>query len=89
LGNNLKYVYVLTSSERDYYYEQFFLSLASMRLHNPDAEIIVLIDEKTKQGLTGKRSGYEAMSSQIIVVKVPDELSQKEASRWIKTSIHH
>jgi hypothetical protein len=83
----VKYVYVLTSSEKDYYYEQFFLSLASMRLYNPDAEVVVLIDEKTKQGLTGKRSGYEKFASETKTISVPAEYSQKEASRWIKTSI--
>jgi len=83
----MKYVYVLTSSERDYYYEQFFLSLASMRLYNPDAEVVVLIDEKTKQGLAGRRSGYEKLVSEIKIISVPVEYPQKEASRWIKTSI--
>ena len=89
LDSSMKYVYVLTSSEKDIYYEQFFLSLASMRLYNPDAIVIALIDEKTKRGLTGKRSGYEKFVSEIKVIDVPDELTQKEASRWIKTSIHH
>jgi len=83
----MKYVYVLTSSVKDYYYEQFFLSLASMRIYNPDAEVVVLIDEKTKQNLTGKRSGYEKLASETKIINVPDNYSQKEASRWIKTSI--
>jgi len=85
----MKYVYVLTSSDTDYYYEQFLLSLASMRLYNPDAEVIALIDEKTKQNLTGKRSGYEKFVSETKIINVPDIYSQKEASRWIKTTIPH
>jgi len=60
-----------------------------LRLYNPDAEIIALIDEKTKQGLAGKRSGYERLVSEIKSVNAPGRYSQKEASRWIKTSIHH
>jgi hypothetical protein len=47
-----------------------------------------LIDEKTKQGLNGKRSGYEKIVNEIKVIAVPVEFSQKEASRWIKTSLH-
>ena len=85
----MKFVYVLTSCEKDFFYEQFLLSLASFRLFNPLAEVVVLIDEKTKRGLTGKRAGYEKLVSDIKVINVPDEFSQKEASRWIKTSIHH
>lgn len=64
----MKYVYVLTSSENDFYYEQFFLSITSMRLYNPNAEIIVLIDEKTKKGLIGKRSGYEPLASETVQI---------------------
>jgi len=84
----MKYVYVLTSSVNDCYYEQFYLSLASMRIYNPDAEIVVLVDEKTKQGLTGKRSGYAQYVSETKIISVPGEYSQKQASRWIKTSIN-
>ncbi|GHV75439.1 hypothetical protein AGMMS49942_02600 [Spirochaetia bacterium] len=83
----MKYVYVLTSSEKDLYYEQFFLSVTSLRLYNPEADIIVLLDEKTKAGLTGKRAGYEQIVSEIKIIPAPEEYSQKEASRWIKTSI--
>jgi len=82
----MKFVYVLTSSQNDLYYEQFFLSVVSLRLHNPDACIIALIDSKTKEGLTGKRCGYEQFVSEIQVIAAPAELSQKEVSRWIKTS---
>ncbi len=85
----MKYVYVLTSSHDDTYYEQFLLSVVSFRLHNPDSELIVLVDEKTNDSLTGTRSVYESYISEKKVIVVPSEFSQKEASRWIKTSIHH
>jgi lipopolysaccharide biosynthesis glycosyltransferase len=85
----MKYVYVLTSSDKDQYYEQFLLSVTSFRMYNPDACIIALVDEKTKQNLVGKRNAYEKMLSEIQVITPPAEFSQKEASRWIKTSIHH
>jgi hypothetical protein len=57
-------------------------------MYNPDADIIALIDEKTKSGLTGTRAGYETLLTDEIVITVPAEFSQKEASRWIKTSIN-
>jgi len=86
---DMKFVYVLTSSLDDFYYEQFFLSATSLRLHNPKAHVVVLIDSKTKQNLVGKRSAYEQMVSEVKIISPPSELSQKEASRWLKTSIHH
>ena len=84
----MKYVYVLTSSESDFYYEQFYISVTSLRLHNQRANIVVIVDSKTKEGLTGKRSGFKQHVSEIVTITVPQELSQKEASRWIKTSIN-
>jgi hypothetical protein len=85
----MKYVYVLTSSTNDLYYEQFYISVVSLRLFNPNAYIILLCDENTKNGLTGLRSGYEKVISELKTINTPDELSQKESSRWIKTSIHN
>jgi len=46
-----------------------------------------LIDSKTKAGLTGKRSGYEQFVSETVIITAPEELSQREVSRWIKTSM--
>ena len=83
----MKFVYVLTSSANDLYYEQFYLSVTSLRLHNPGAFIVALVDSKTKEGLTGKRSGYEKTVTETITITAPQELSQKEVSRWIKTSM--
>jgi lipopolysaccharide biosynthesis glycosyltransferase len=83
----MKFVYVLTSSENDVYYEQFLLSITSLRLYNPGAYIIVLLDQNTKNTLTGKRSEYEKIVSEIKVLSGPEFYSQKEISRWIKTSI--
>jgi hypothetical protein len=85
----MQFVYVLTSTENDLYYEQFLLSLTSIRLYNENANIVVLIDKNTKKNLMGKRCSYEGIVTNIKVITVPDEFSQKEASRWIKTSINN
>jgi hypothetical protein len=83
----MKYVYVLTSSQNDLYYEQFYISVVSLRLFNPQAYIILLCDKKTKTGLTGLRSEYEKIISELKIINTPESLSQKESSRWIKTSL--
>ena len=83
----MKYVYVLTSSEADLYYEQFLVSVFSLRFCNPKACIVALIDSKTKEGLTDKRNGYSAFITEEIIITAPPELSLREVSRWIKTSI--
>jgi hypothetical protein len=83
----MKYVYVLTSFESDRYYEQFFLSIVSLRLHNPTVKIILLLDALTEKRLIGKRIGYEKVISNTIIIDPPKGFSRKESSRWIKTSI--
>jgi lipopolysaccharide biosynthesis glycosyltransferase len=83
----MQYLYVLTSSATDTYYEQFFLSITSLRLFAPDASITVLLDQRTKDSLIGLRSGYEKIVSETKIIKTPDFLSSKESSRWIKTSM--
>jgi hypothetical protein len=83
----MKYIYVLASSLNDLYYEQFFLSVVSLRLYNPAAVIIALTDRTTKNNLSGNRGKYEKYVSDVKIIDVPEKFSQKESSRWIKTSI--
>jgi hypothetical protein len=83
----MKYLYVLTSSLKDTYYEQFLLSLVSFRLYNPHDQVILLTDTKTKESFAGKRGIHEKFVSDIKIIEVPKELNQKEISRWIKTSL--
>jgi len=85
----VKYVYVLTSSLNDIYYEQFLLSAASLRLYNPDSEIIVLVDNKTNSTLIDRRSCFKKYITDIKIIPVPADVSQKETSRLIKTSIRN
>jgi len=82
----MQYLYVLTSTPNDTYYEQFLMSVASLRLFMPHSDVVLLCDSKTKETLTGNRSEYEKFISKIIVTQAP-EMSQVEVSRWVKTSI--
>ncbi len=81
-----KIVYILISNEQDYYLEQLYLSLFSLRLHNPDASVILLTDDRTKETLVGKRSQILEYLTEAIVVDVPRQYSSKERSRFIKTT---
>jgi len=85
----MKYLYVLTSTQRDNYYEQFFLSLTSLKLLMPNAHTILLCDSKTKETLTGKRAEYEKLISELLSINVPETFSHIETSRWLKTSMRN
>jgi len=83
----MQYLYVLTSSFKDTYYEQFLLSITSLKYFMPNAEPVLLCDTDTRETLTGKRSGYENFVSKIITADVPAGMPQVEVSRWVKTSM--
>jgi lipopolysaccharide biosynthesis glycosyltransferase len=83
----MQYLYTLTSSPDDIYYEQFLLSAASLKLVTPDASVILLCDSKTKETLTGNRREYEKFVSQTITADAPGDMNQIEVSRWVRTSM--
>ena len=83
----MKFVYVLISNEGDYFVEQAFASIYSLRLHNPDAEIILVSDADTWKSLKGERGRIKDRLHGNIVVDVPTELSNLERNRYIKTSL--
>ncbi len=82
-----KIVYTLVSSEKDIYLEQLWVSIYSLRLYNSEAHVIVLVDDKTNETLTGYRAVIKELANEIIVVETPQSYTPKERSREIKTSI--
>lgn len=82
-----KLLYVLTCSPNGTYIEQALMSVWSARYHNPNAHIVLLVDDKTDKLLTGKRAALLDYITEKIVVPFEDEnASMKYRSRWIKTS---
>lgn len=82
-----KVVYTLTSSEKDIYLEQALISAYSCRLHNPDAEILLIIDPATNENLVGKRAEIDKYITKRIVIDCPNEFSQVARSRFLKTMV--
>lgn len=83
----LQLVYALVSSEKDIYLEQAYVSMYSARYYNPDARIIVVVDELTNASFVGRRKEETRYADDIIVVKVPTNLNGQRRSRILKTSI--
>lgn len=79
-------VYILISSEKDFYLEQLWLSLYSLRLYNPEARVVLLTDENTEKTLIGNRSKIRELLTEIKIVDVPTKFTPKERSRFIKTT---
>lgn len=85
----MKFVYVLTSSEKDSYLEQAALSVRSLKKHNPQAHAVLLTDTATKTSLDSdaKRKNLSAFFDEIVPVTIPPEFNQTAKSRWLKTNM--
>jgi lipopolysaccharide biosynthesis glycosyltransferase len=82
-----KIVYAVTSDETDIYLEQALLSVFSLRKHNPDAYVELVVDQDTDATIAGKRGEILKYIDNKIVVNVPEEYNKVCRSRWLKTSL--
>lgn len=85
----MKYLYVLTSNDRDLYYEQIYLSITSLLLYNPNAYIVLLTDDKTCKNLKGRRGKILHLVHEYKVIEFSVKYSQKIRSRLLKTSMRN
>jgi lipopolysaccharide biosynthesis glycosyltransferase len=83
------YVYALVSSGKDYYLEQAFLSIYSLRKYNNNANVILLVDQATFDSLTGIRENIKKIVTKIKIVDISNSFTPMEKSRFIKTSMYN
>lgn len=84
----MKLVYCLTSTPEDLYYEQALVSIHTARFHNPESEIILIVDSDTNASLIGNRSGLDSYLSEKIVIAVPEKYASNVAkSRYLKLHV--
>ena len=83
----MKYLYVLTSSENDYYLEQALLSVTSLRMQMPDAFVSLLVDTNTEATLNGSRRNILDLVNEFKSLPIDNKFNQKARSRWLKTSM--
>lgn len=84
-----KIVYCLSSNNQDIYYEQLLISLYSLREHNPDAEVILVVDGMTSETLVDNRTKVFDYVSKVITVNTPKDYCQAMCSRYLKTSLRN
>ena len=83
-----KLVYVLTCAPETTYIEQALISIWSARYHNPDAHIVLIVDDKTNELLVGKRAEVLEYITEKIVIPFEDTtLTPMYRSRYIKTQV--
>lgn len=83
-----KLVYVLSCAPDATYIEQALISIWSARYHNPDAHIVLLVDDKTNELLVGKRAEVLEYVTEKVVIPFEDaNATMMFRSRWIKTQV--
>lgn len=83
-----KLVYVLTCAPEATYIEQALISIWSARYHNPDAHIVLLVDDLTNQLLVGKRAEVlEYITEKVVITFEDANATMMYRSRWIKTQV--
>lgn len=81
-------VYTLISSEKDYFLEELWVSLYSLRQFHPEVTVNVLVDEPTKKYVE-RFPELCGMITNIVVVPVPENYNAKQRSRVIKTTVRN
>lgn len=81
-------VYTLISSEKDYFLEELWVSLYSLRKFHPEVTVNVLVDESTKKYVE-RFPELCGMITNIVVVPVPENYNAKQRSRVIKTTVRN
>ena len=80
-----KYLFVLTSSEKDFFCEQTLVAIASLRVHNPNAFVTLLTDDKTFNTLTGNRAALKEAVDELKVLTLDEKFTPMLRSRYLKT----
>lgn len=78
-------IYTLVSSSQDYYLEELWASIYSLRRFHPEVKVLVLTDESTSAHLN-KQKTLVSLISEIHIINIPTYYSPKERSRQLKTS---
>lgn len=84
-----KVLYVLVSSDKDFFSEQTYLSISSLKIHNEEAKISLLIDSMTHKSLRSRKFDILKLVDELVVIDLPNEMSNKFKSRFLKTGMRN
>ena len=79
--------YVLTDNKELHYFNQMMISLSSLRHVGFTGDIYVVTDNETALLLKPRQCELKELSAEIVVVEVEKGFTEKEKSRYLKTSL--
>ena len=71
-------MYVLVSTDKDFYLEQAYVSMYSAKYYMPDAHIAFLVDRLTEESFVGKRKEMLKYVDELVVVDLDMNLPGKK-----------
>ena len=83
----MKFLYVLVSSESDYYYEQALMSVYSLKRVMPKAFTTLVVDDETSRTFQGKRAEILKYINEYKIVQMDKHKTPRYKSRFLKTKI--
>lgn len=89
MNPKIKFVYVLTSTEKDLYLEEAFVSMYSLKQQMPDAHIVLLTDDRTHATFVGLRKKEVQYADEIICSRFDEKYNAMQRSRLLKTSVRN
>ena len=84
-----KILYVLVSTQEDIFWEQTYVSIISLKKHNPSAIIMLLTDDATDKTLVGVRGKLLDLINEKIVIDFHGNQTNKYKSRVLKTNMRN
>lgn len=84
-----KFLYTIASNEKDLYCEQAFISITSLRLHNPKAFVALLVDDKTEKSFGFRKFNIKNIVDEIIVHGFDEDVNNHYRSRQLKTNMRN
>lgn len=83
-----KAAYVLTCSESDNYLEQAWMSIWSLKHHNPTMQVSLVVDDTSCALIKSTyRKKMLDLVDELVCIHVPEGFDQRAKSRWLKTSL--
>ena len=82
-----KIVYVLASSQEDYFLEQCLISLKFLRKYNPEAYVVLVCDDTTESSLNGNRQDIKLLINELKSIQFERPVNKVERPRLMKVNL--
>lgn len=85
---NTQIVYTVISTENDYFLEELWVSVFSLRQFHPDDKVVVMTDAPTAARIN-ERLQLKSLISEVLVIPMPEGYNNDCRAREIKTNIRN